>query len=154
MFAKNSAGIIIMEYDPLYAYGGASKEDSALLDWAAVDAGTERGWGFDWPYFRLSNMEDSPSLPALGEVLTEEGSETTIGVRMNYIPRKTVDVVVAQYKHGQFADVRIVTVDPEEFENVILMTFGTDPDAEYRVFALDAKLTPLMDAYDIPWEEG
>ncbi len=48
----------------------------------------------------------------------------------------------------------IVTVDPEEFENVILMTFGTDPDAEYRVFALDAKLTPLMDAYDIPREEG
>ena len=105
-------------------------------------------------YSAFSEVGGLAPLPALGEIVTEEGAETTIGVRGNRLPNATVDVIVAQYKHGQFVDARLVAVEPEDFDRVILLTFGTDRDADYRIFALGTELRPLIDVYDIQRRAG
>lgn len=45
------------QYGPLYAYGGATRDESVLLELEETGAATDRGWGYSFPYFRLGGSE-------------------------------------------------------------------------------------------------
>ena len=137
-------------YSPLYAYGGATKDASILLDWPSVNAAADPNWGYHYPYFRLCQVTYDEAEPELGVIASENSNETTIRINTQALPKgETVKVIVAQYKNGQLIAVRIAEVAPEDTESAILLTFGTDEDATYRIFVLDEQTKPLLEAYDI-----
>ncbi|MBQ7144786.1 MAG: carbohydrate-binding domain-containing protein [Oscillospiraceae bacterium] len=144
-------GILNVEdYDPLYAWGGPMRSAADPIDLAQTEAATENAWGFQYPYFKLSNSESTVVTGVSGSIESEANGQTTISVNASMLPTTgTVEVIVVQYKGGQFKDVKIVELAPEELSSAVKLTFGSDKDAEYRIFALDADLKPLTDAYDI-----
>ena len=137
------------DYSPLYAYGGATKTESDLIDLAETGAASEYSWGYAYPYFRLGNRVRSHPISELGEMVSEEETETTISVNLQSLPEETAQVIVAQYRNGRLEDVRITEVAPGDEQSAILFAFGTDEEATYRVFVLDDQSAPLMFAFGI-----
>ena len=138
------------DYEPLYAWGGTSRSAAVQIDLSQTEAATEAGWGYHYPYFKLSNAKGAVISGVSGTVESDAGGKTTISVNASMLPRTgPVKVVVVQYRGGQLRDVKIAELAPEDLDNAVKLTFGSDKDAEYRIFALDADLKPLTDAYDI-----
>lgn len=136
-------------YSSYYAYGGKTEDDSVPVDLVELNAATNKGWGYTCPYIQIGSEERFLKMASAGEIVTETGTKTTISVNTSALPEETAEVIVAQYRYGQLIDIRVVELGSGDNAETILLTFGTDEDAEYCLFALDTQLAPLMRAYDI-----
>ena len=138
------------DYASLYAYGGTSRSACARLVPDAAGAGEAPASVFAYAFLRIGSGPMMDEISVSGEILSKSSSETQIRVNTSRLPKtQTVEVIVAQYKNGQLIAVRIAEVAPEDTESAILLTFGTDEDATYRIFVLDEQTKPLLEAYDI-----
>jgi hypothetical protein len=138
------------DYEPLYVFGGATRSESVLLDWPSVDAGnSSSGWGYDYPYLKISPIEVDEMRVVLGEIASENAGETAIRVNRSALPTyRSVKITVAQYQDGRFLDMRSAEAVPGE-DGEILLTFETAEDATYRIFVHDAAYKPLLAAFEI-----
>lgn len=138
------------DYASLYAYGGTSRSACARLVPDAAGAGEAPASVFAYAFLRIGSGPMMDEISVSGEILSKSSSETQIRVNTSRLPKtQTVEVIVAQYKNGQLLAVRTAVVDPGDTENAILLTFGTNEGATYRIFVLDTQYRPLADAFDI-----